>query len=75
MMITENLKKSIRVKASRPLVQYIMDLIILLLPQVAYSLFARMTNWVAKNYLVNPTNLLRGNEDQIRYNQEKCTLC
>lgn len=45
-----------------------MDSIILLLPQVAYSLFARMTNWVAKNYLVNLTNLLGGNDDRIRYN-------
>ena len=36
-----------------------MDLIILLLPQVTYTSFARMSDWVPINYLVNLTNILR----------------
>ena len=43
---------------------YIMYLIIL--PQVTYSLFARMSNLVPINYLVNLMNLLRANHDRFR---------
>ena len=43
---------------------YIMYLIIL--PQVTYSVFARMSNWVPINYLVNPIHLLRANYDRFR---------